>query len=85
MANNGTIDYSGVTMEISAEDLINVLLPKLVTALANNPTLLKQLQSSLQTSLLQYALRNGNVFAGRAGGNMAGTATKINQTSGKAR
>lgn len=85
MANNGTIDYSGVTMEISGDDLIKILLPKIVSALANNSTLLKQLTASVAQAQLVKARATGNISAGYAGGNQQGSATKINQTSGRPR
>lgn len=37
--NETDFDATGVTMSLSAEDLVNAVLPKLIQALANNTTL----------------------------------------------
>ncbi len=55
MANDGTIDYSAVTMEINKTALIKAILPQLVVTLANNPLLLAQLTAAVTTAL---ALQN---------------------------
>lgn len=78
MANTGSIDFSGVTMEISAVDLVNALLPQLVTALASNPTLLKNLTAAVSTKQLQKARTTGNVNGRYSGSTQTAAATKVN-------
>lgn len=78
MANDGTMDMSGVTMAIDGSELINAILPKLVSMLASNPQLLSQLTQAVTTKVLQSARTTGTAFAGYAGGTQTQAATRIN-------
>jgi hypothetical protein len=78
MANDGEIDYSGVTMDVSGAALVNALLPKIVTALVNNPTLLSQLTNAVTTKVLQKSRSTGSALGQYAGGSQTQAATSVN-------
>ena len=78
MANDNTIDFSGVTFDINGSALVNALLPAIVQNLASNPTLLAQLTAAVTTKVLQSARATGNALGQYAGGTQAQTATGVN-------
>jgi hypothetical protein len=78
MANDNTIDFSGMTFNFSKTALVNALLPQIVQALASNPTLLAQLTAAVTTKVLQNSRATGNALGQYAGGSQTATATAIN-------
>jgi len=78
MANDTTIDFSGVQIGINKNALVNALLPQIVQNLASNPTLLAQLTAAVTTKVLQNARSTGTALGQYAGGTQSQTATGVN-------
>jgi len=78
MSNDGKMDFSGVTLEASAADLVNAILPQIITALVNNPTLLSQLTNAVTTKVLKTARSTGTALGQYAGGTQTQAATSVN-------
>jgi hypothetical protein len=78
MANDGDMDVSGIEMTVSGDQLVAALLPRMVSALVNNPTLLSQLTTAVTSKVLKSARATGNAFGQYAGGTQQATSTGIN-------
>ena len=78
MANDMTIDFSGVTLDLSKNDLVNALLPQIIQNLSTNPTLLAQLTNVITQKVLQQARSTGSALGQYAGGTQSQSATSIN-------